>query len=272
VLIVTAADHRFARTLYQMLASAWRNRLANAHSFVAFDLGMTPGDRRRLSRKFPWCAIEAFDFDDCPPHVRRLENFAWKPFLIWRVIERSEDPVLWFDSATLFHGAPTTMIDDVRRDGVFSLAGQSTLADCCDPRTLARLAPASKDLDEPYRAGGVLGFDPRRPWVRTLIRQWRDFAADPECIAPSGLDPRLHKFDQAILTAVLCRASREQGLRLGSEQIDISSTDPVAWVSTRNKVASWIPSFFDPIVRAYYGGWKRADRIALRLRRRSATG
>ncbi len=264
--IVTAADHRFARTLHQLLASAERHALPHSHTFTAFDLGLAQRDCDRLVQRFPWCRIEPFEFTAYPPHVRDLSNFAWKPALLWALVQRLEGPILWFDSATLFHGDLGPMIEGVKRDGVFSLAGQTALEDCCDPRILARLEVAPEDLRERYRAGGVLGFDPHRPWVRELVHRWSDLAADPECIAPAGLDPRVHRFDQAILTALLCRARREHGFRLRPEEIDISATSPVEWLSTRNKVAWWMPAALDPLVRAYYRAWKHADRVVLRMR------
>jgi hypothetical protein len=270
--IVTAADHRFARTLHQMLASAERCALPAAHHISVVDLGMHERDRERIARRFPWCRIDPFEFTARPPHLRELGNFAWKPFLIFDLVSQGEGPILWFDSATLFHGGIEAMIDGVSRDGIFSLAGQSSLGECCDPRTLAKLQPAPEDLHEPYRAGGVLGFDPARPLVRDIVGRWRDLAADPACISPPGADRRRHKFDQALLTALLCRARREHGLRIGTDEIDISSTSPVRWVSTRNKVAPWVPQACDALVRAYYAIWKRADRTALRLKaRRPAT-
>ena len=142
--IVTAADHRFARTLHQMLASAERCALPAAHRISVVDLGMHERDRERIARRFPWCRIDRFDFTAGPPHLRELGNFAWKPFLIFDRVSRGDGPILWFDSATLFHGGIDAMIDGVSRDGIFSLAGQSSLGECFDPRTLAKLQPAPK--------------------------------------------------------------------------------------------------------------------------------
>jgi hypothetical protein len=264
--IVTAADHRFARTLHQMLASAERQALPARHRVVAFDLGLDQRDRTRLERRFRWCLLERFDFSAWPPHVRDLANFAWKPLLIKAMVDQSDEPVFWFDSGTLFHGDLAAMIDGVDRDGVFSLAGQTPLAQCCDPRTLERLGATADDRYERYRAGGVLGFDGRRQWVRDLISRWSDCAAERSCIAPAGLDRRVHKFDQAILTVLLCRARRDHGVRLQPDAIDISAIAPVAWVSTRNKVPAWMPIACDPLVRAGYRAWKTADRAVLRWR------
>jgi hypothetical protein len=264
--LLTAADHRFARTLSQMLASAERERLHEAHDVVALDLGLRAADRDRLRQRFPWCEVRPFRFDGLPAHVRQLWTFAWKPIAIAEQAARSREYVLWFDSATVFRGPVETMLTRIAATGVFTLAGQTPLGGCCDPRVLARLGATDEDRRERYRAGGVLGFDPSRPVVREVLERWRGLALDPECIAPAGFDPAVHRFDQALLTAVLCAARRDRGLAIDAEDIDISATDPVGWISTRNKVPPWMPLAMDPAVRAWYALWKRADRAVLRVR------
>jgi hypothetical protein len=265
--IVTAADHRFARTLWQFLASAERQGLQLGHDVVAVDLGLTPADRARLVRRFPWCQRRAFDVRSYPPHVRDLTNFAWKPILLADLVAACQGALVWFDSATLFHGPLDAIAERVERCGIFVLAGQTALGDCCDPRTLAMLDVHPDDLRKPYRAGGAIGLDPKRPWIRELTDRWRACALVPHCIAPPGLDRRVHRFDQAILTALIARAEREHGIVVGADEIDISSTNPAPWISTRNKVPAWMPTVMDPLVRAYYAAWKRADRAVLRARR-----
>ena len=265
--IVTAADHRFFRTLRQMLRSAARHGLDRAHDFVVVDLGLTDDDRRVLGREAPWCEVTPFPFDRYPPHVRDLSCFAWKPILIANVIAERGGTILWLDSATLFHGSLAPAFARIARDGVFSLIGQTPLGKCCDGRTLSRLGVRDEDLLKPYRAGGALGFDADRTGVRALVTAWRDYALDAGCIAPPGLDRRIHRFDQAIMTALLCRFEREHGIVLPLDEIDISSIDPVRWISTRNKVAPRLPLALDSAVRAYYGIWKRADRFGLRAQR-----
>lgn len=247
-----------------MLLSAQRHRLPDAHAFIAVDLGLAEEDRRRIERRFSWCALEAFPFDRYPPHVRRLGNFAWKPILVDEMLRQRGGMVLWLDSATLFHGSLDPVFERVARDGLFTLIGQSPLARCCDPRTLDRLRVAPEDLQKPYRCGGALGFDAERPDVRELVARWRELALCAECIDPPGHDPRTHKYDQALLTALLYLLAHERGLTLLNEEVDISSTNPVPWISTRNKVATWMPTLLDPAVRGYYAIYKRLDRMLLR--------
>jgi hypothetical protein len=267
--IVTAADHKFFRTLWQMLCDAARHGLERAHHFLVFDLGLMPGERHALATRFGWCEFRPFDFSRHPPHVRDLTIFAWKPLAVSEIVLNGCALALWLDSATLFRGRASlhAIFERVERHGVFALAGQTPLARCCDPRTLAWLRVAPPDLHKPYRAGGVLGFDGRREDVRDIVTSWRDAALLPDVIAPAGFDPRTHKFDQAIVTALLCRAEREGRVVLGHDEIDIGSAAPAPWISTRNKVAPWMPIALDPVVRAYYAVAKAVDRWVLRARR-----
>jgi hypothetical protein len=265
--IVTAADHRFARTLWQMLRSMERERLIPVHTVVVFDLGLTAVDRRWIERRFSWCAIETFPFERFPAHVRRLSAFAWKPLLVDEALRARGGQILWLDSATLFHGPLDPIYERIARDGLFTLVGQTALGDCCDPRTLAIVGVPASDLQKPYRCGGALGFDASRRDVLDLVERWRDLALLPDCFDPPGADPRTHKFDQAVFTALLYPFARERGLMLRDEEVDISSSHPVPWFSTRNKVAPWMPVALDPLVRAYYAMYKAIDRAAWRLRR-----
>jgi hypothetical protein len=126
---------------------------------------------------------------------------------------------------------------------------------------------SDEDAGKRCRTAGVLGFDARRPAVRALVAGWRSCALVVACIDPPGASRANHRYDQAILSNLLYAAEREAGLLLSDEEIDISSVAPVPWISTRNKVAPWVPLAFDPIVRAYHAAYKRVDRIVLRMRR-----
>jgi len=250
-----------------MLRSAERERLIAAHELVVFDLGLTAADRSWIERRFSWCAIETFPFERFPAHVRRLAAFAWKPILLDEALRARGGRILWLDSATLFHGPLDPIFERIARDGLFTLIGQTPLADCCDPRTLAIVGVPASDLQKPYRCGGALGFDASRPDVCDLVARWRELALLPDCFDPPGADPRRHKFDQAVFTALLYPFARERDLTLLDEEVDISSPHPVPWISTRNKVPTWMPAIFDSPMRAYYATYKRLDRAIWRLRR-----
>lgn len=264
--IVTAADRRFHRTLCQLLLNLERLHAGDQYAIVAFDLGLTDRQRRELQRRFPWCQVRPFVFDRRPPHVRDLATFAWKPAVVATVLDETAAPVLWLDSATLVHQPIAPIIERIRRQGVFSLVGQTPLGRCCHPRTLACLDVQPADLARPYRAGGVLGFDGSRADIRAIVDEWRDRALDARCLPPPGADVRMHRWDQAIITALLYRAERSGGLALGEDEVDISSWKPLRAVSTRNKVPSWVPLACDPLVRLYYRAYKAVDRFVIQSR------
>jgi hypothetical protein len=268
--IVTAADWKYERTLWQMLRSAERRALPDAHQVIAFDLGMTARGREALRSRFPWCRLTPFDFLGVPAHVRRLVSCAWKPFAIEEVLRRKGGLVLWLDSATLFHGSLEPIFDRIVADGLFTLVGQSALTRWCHPDTLRHMKVPVEDLVKPCRFGGALGFDARRRVVRDLIARWCECALQRECIDPPGASRANHRYDQSILTNLLYAFERTRGLTLTAEEVDVSSCAPVPWISTRNKVAPWLPPAADPLARLYYAAYKRLDRLILRTRRRVA--
>ena len=82
-LIVTAADHRFARTLMQFLRSAERYGEDSRLGWVVYDLGLSPTDREIICHHFPWAKVRPVDFAEYPAHVNvATGSFAWKPILL----------------------------------------------------------------------------------------------------------------------------------------------------------------------------------------------
>jgi len=266
--VVTAADCRYFRTLCQMLMSIERHHLTRTHAFTIVDLGIAGSERRELRARFPWAEVERFPFESYPVHVGRLATCAWKPIALADVLERRDGLVLWLDCATIVHGPLTSLFDRIARDGVFTLACQSRVDRWCHERTLRFMDVPAEDRAKRCRFGGVVGLDAECRDARELVRHWRDLALVADCIDPPGADRSNHRYDQAVLTNLLYAFERTRGLRLGPEEVDISSCNPVRWISTRNKVAPWLPLALDPVARAGYAVYKTLDRAALRLQRR----
>ena len=278
--VVTAADHRYARTLAQLLLSVERESDDGLPRVVIFDLGLAGHDHDRLARRFPWCSVEPFVFDALPPHVRRLAICAWKPIAIDETLRRHGGPVLWLDSATIVREGLEPIFDRIERDGLLTLAGQSPIARWCHDATRQFMGASPEDAKTRCRSAGILGFDSSRADIRQLVTEWRRLALIPECIDPPGATRANHRYDQAILSLLLVRQpvrlepdtpygttasglSRTDGT---DEEIDISSARPLRWASTRNKVAPWVPLALDPIVRACHATYKAADRALIRSR------
>jgi hypothetical protein len=266
--IVTAADRRFARCLHQLLMSARRHGLDRACRFVAYDLGIDAATRQRLERAFPWCAFLSFDFAAWPAHARvETGSYAWKPIALWQVVEHAKGPVLWCDSATIFKGPLDIVFATARANGVYSLGGQAPMQERCEPAVMRRLALPRRLWGTRERIGGFLCVDAGNPAARGLAKAWRDLALEKDLLLPPVRTVARHMNDQAVLSCLLLKAEDDGLIRLTGDEADISSAQPVRFVSTRNKVGSSVPLWADPVVRVRYALEKGLDQFWLRLDR-----
>ena len=262
--VVTGASVRYGRCLWQFLRSAERRCLPAGHRFVAYNLGLSPEQQAALGRRFPWCQWRELPFASLPAHVApEQRTYAWKPLALHATAREFGGQLLWLDSATLFRGSLDDPLAAVRRYGVYTLAGQTALQGRCDPAIWRAMAAPLEILHLPERAAGVIGLDYGQPVARDLLDQWRTLALEPRHWRP--LSGR-HRPEQALLSLLIYQAVARGELELNPGEIDISSSNPVRWLSTRNKVPTWCPTLADPFVRAYYASTKLADRIALRGR------
>jgi hypothetical protein len=267
--VVTAADQAYWRCLYQFLRSAERLNLNMRHDVVAYDFGLDAATRRRVQARFPWCEWRTFAFNNYPPHIgANLRAHAWKPFVIQEVLQSTSGLVLWLDSATLFREILDDVMADIRRFGVYSLKGQSTLGAHCDPDILRALSVSPELARQPERVSGVLGFDTGNPAARKLVSVWCDHHRVPGHVRAATAT---HKSDQALLSIAMLEMEAAGELTLTDGEIDISSRNPVRWVTSRNKVPTWLPPQLDFAPRAYYAIYKAADRANLQWRHRGAS-
>ncbi len=265
--MLTAADRRYWRCLYQFLLGAERRKLHTAHGFVAYDLGLGAERRGLLEKRFAWCRFRPFDFAAYPPHIGRdLRDTAWKPMLIAQAMECDGGILLWLDSATVIKAPLDEVIGEIRRRGVYALKGQAALGRRCDRAVLDRLEFPLELRSLPEHVSGVLGLDTAKPAARRLVDAWRGLALVEEHLGRRRFDGS-HMVDQALLSVALYRMQAAGEITLGYEEIDISSASPVRWMSSRNKVPEWLPRWLDPAARAYYATYKVLDRAWIRLER-----
>lgn len=268
--IVTAADARYAGCLLQLLANLERRGILRTHAVIAFDLGLSTGQRAAIAKRFPEVDLRGFDLSIWPSHVApTARTYAWKPIIVAQAAETLSTPLLWLDSATLVRTHLGSVRRAVARDGLFVLRGQTSLRAHCDPQVAAALGAEAPLLDHPEYVSGVVGADAGRPEVMALLRQWRAWALDPSLSAPQN---PAHRNDQVLLSLLVLRAQASGHLHLrGVEDVDISAPHPIRCLSTRNKVPSSWPSWAEPISYAYFRAWKAIDQLAHRARRFKAT-
>ncbi len=264
-LLISAADAAFARTLWQLLRSAERRRHVEGFDWVVYDLGMAPDQLAALRRRFPWCAFRSFAAARHPPHVRvARRTFAWKPVIVHEAARERRGPVFWLDAGTLLLDGLAEPLDILRRTGVVALTSLTAIGRKADPRTLEALGLPRELWHEREKIGGFFGFDTRSPAAWEIVCRWRDAALDERVIAPADPVPD-HKYDQAVLSALLIGAAAAGRLSLEPVvDVDISLPRPMRWIATRNKVDPRLPTWTDPLVRAWYRTWKAGDRALIR--------
>lgn len=269
--ILTAADQAYWRCLWQFFRSAERMGITRQARIVTYDLGMEAATVEQLRGRFPWAEFRRFDFSLYPPHVGlATRTYAWKPMTIAEATEEFGGRLLWLDSAALFQ---TRDLRDVTaalaRDGIYALKGQSALELRCNAFTLNALDVPPEDRKRAERVATVIGFDTERPAVRAFIAEWKAHSLVPERIAPRTTG---HNPEQALLSILLFKYSRDGRIGLGEEEIDISSASPARWITTRNKVGVGTPVWADPAIRLYYFFYKTLDQAWLGFQRRRRMG
>lgn len=269
VILVTAADKRYAHCLHQLLGNMARRGFPQLYRVIAYDLGLAPDTRASLQARYPWCEMRDFPFADYPPHVAMAAgSYAFKPLLLERIMAESTGLVLWFDSATLFRVRDLSFLLPVlRRNGLYILRGQTALSGRCDPSVLERLQVPFFIRRKPELAAGVIGFDMGAPAIRALVTTWAAHARIREDIAPRI--PRLsyHRPEQALLTWLAYAAEARGELRLTGEEIDVSSASPVRWMTSRNFVSNDVPLWAGGLVRLRHAAYKRIDQALWKLKR-----
>jgi hypothetical protein len=260
-IIVTAADKRFWRSLYQFLRSAERNEIEKKTQFLCYDLGLGVAARSLIERRFPWCKFRNFEFDRYPPHVAlSRKSYAWKPIVLYDICATFSGLVLWLDCATLFRTRDLSDIwEIVENNGVYALVGQSTIAEHCDPLVLDALKVPFEIKRRREIVSGVLGLNASMPVMRRIITAWREHALCEGHIAPRLIPSTRYKNEQDLLSILLYASSDAGEISVPHGEIDISCRAPVRWMSSRNKVAEWIPLWADPLARAYYALYKAVD-------------
>ena len=70
-------------------------------SVIFYDLGLTRSQVTFILKNLPFVQYRMFDFNEYPPHVSNLINYAWKPLIIQEILGEF-DGATWFDSSIKF--------------------------------------------------------------------------------------------------------------------------------------------------------------------------
>ena len=261
--LVTAANATFHRCLLQLLLSLERSGQSKDLQVTVFDLGMTRPQRQQVVDRFAWVRLLDADLQAGPAHLRQLSSFAWKPTLIARVLEESDAPLLWLDSACVVTGSFEPIWRHLRKNGVWSPYGGGSRMDFrTHPGMLDYLGAGEPERGARFRSACSCAFDPAHPAALEVVRQWRELAWNPEVLLPEGCCNANHRYDQSLLTVLLTRS----GLDPSHEELDVSGLFPTPYLRTRNKVSNRVPLWLDPLCRLWFWFYRELDVRWLRMR------
>jgi len=204
MILVTGADYTHGRSLRQLLASV--RRFEPNMRTIIYDLGLTVGQRLRIRIGFPTFELRRFAWEQYPAHLDikiRTGEYAWKPVIVWSVLEGAGEPVCWMDAGNILTGPLTELRAAVRKAGFYSPGSRGSVSDWTHPGMLEFFG-----VDEAWgrnRAnlnGACVAFDPAFKAAGALAKKWCDGALNKECIAPEGSDRANHRQDQALLSVL----------------------------------------------------------------------
>ncbi len=262
--ILSGANETYYRSLGQLAKSLFRQPEAHAYRLRLYDLGLRPEQRRAFDRAFcryPQIEWRTFPFERYPAYFRpEAGTYAWKPALIGEAFEEVQGSVLWLDSATLVLGSLQPVVAWLETAGTYvPMSGTSTLQALTHPATLAHLNVPPALLNRRQRGTGICGFNYHFPLVRALVREWQQAARRPDWLAPAGASLMNHRFEQSLLTILLYQYEQRYGLSLTADEQDVSSANPVSFLSVRNKVWNGVPLGLDFAVWRLFWCWRRLE-------------
>ena len=186
---------------------------------IFYDLGLDNSQVSEILTTLPFVRVKKFDFDEYPPHVRNLNNYAWKTLVIQKVLSEF-DGVMWFDSSIKFQEDKTSVIMEqlVRSNSGFlfyvSTTGHSIIT-ATHPGMMEyfpmKKEAAVKDMSQ---GGAVIVIN--KDEVQKYIMKWLVICVlKKDCIAPPGSKlfcgfnfPRdkfggCHRYDQSLLSILV---------------------------------------------------------------------
>lgn len=268
--IISAGDKNFYRCFKQLVYSYQRHHEYDNSSIIFFDLGLTDEQRDELkteSQKNNWLEVRKFDFSKYPSYYDpRNQNYAWKPTLIYDVLEEKKGNILYLDSANLILKNLLPVWDIIQKEGTYApLCGSGTLEEWTLQPTLDYLNVSDEHGNQRNRAGNTCGFSYDHSAVRDLVKRWKDLAAVEECIFPKGATRHNHKSDQSILTILLLQLEEKKEIQLTKEEVDISSSHPTKYISVRKKVGDKMILPIGPLTYTYFNIQRQIDIIANKI-------
>ena len=202
MVVITGADEAYYDALRNFAASLkyW----APQHKLVVYNLGMEAWQLEEIKR---YSNVIELAWQDgipstYPPHVRKLETYAWKSLAINETVHKYKS-IFWLDAGATFTGPITPIEDIIHQHGIFLVHGQDDdMKRLSHPDTYKWFGIKNKDTFQagPHCAGGIQGHMYPSRYIDTIVVPNAKCALDIDCIAPKGANMGNHRFDQTSLS------------------------------------------------------------------------
>ena len=204
LVIVTASDKFFANSLFQLLENL--KLQDEIKEIIVYDLGMTPEQVNKLYSKYPDINYKRFEFGDYPAFFKEVDEYgkmgayAWKPAIIWEVLNEYKCQVVWLDTGNLINSKFKFVRIVLSNVGFFSPISAGNIKDYTHKSTLKNLNFPEKYKNKRMLTGGFCCFDWDNKESKELLNNWKMLSSQKELIIPHGSTPNNHKHDQSLLT------------------------------------------------------------------------
>ena len=188
---------------------------------IFYDLGLTRSQVTFILKNLPFVQYRKFDFNEYPPHVSTLINYAWKPLIIQEILGEF-DGAMWFDSSIKFKGNNThevlqRLTFGSSEVGIYVLqvgiTGHSIIA-ATHPGMMEYIPIKTNDaVKDMFEANSMIVIN--TPEVQKHIMKWLVTCALEDCIAPVGAKlycgfnfPKdkfggCHRYDQSLVNILV---------------------------------------------------------------------
>ncbi|MGH7885586.1 MAG: DUF1647 domain-containing protein [Thermodesulfobacteriota bacterium] len=203
LVIVTGSDSSHYKSLCQFLSSLFLHE--PKIKVIAYDLGLTESERQYIIANFPKAEIRLFDYSLYPDYFNiktRAGEYAWKPVILYEVLNEFKCCVCWMDAGNLLIEPLFWLRIITRTLGMYSPYSLETVSLWTHPKTLSFLNASSNILAKRNLNGACVSISYKNEKAQKLAERWKEYALIKECIAPEGSSRKNHRQDQAVLSVI----------------------------------------------------------------------
>jgi len=270
-IILTAADEFYFRTFCQFVYTFNTQKEYQNSELICYDLGFNAHQISHLDeliKNVPNISVRKFDFSKYPEFVQlRYKTYSFKPIMVKEVFDEKKGNLLWLDSATILLKPLNYVWDQMNKHGIYApIGGSGTLKEWTVQETLDYMNVPHSHYFNRNICGCMCGFGYQNDTVRALVHDWERYSLIHECIKPEGASRENHRDDQSVLTILLYQFQEGKGIYLTNDEVNISSRNPVKYLSVRNKLSPTFPYGLSWLSVFYFNFHRKIDIILNRIK------